>query len=428
MKQLNLTSRSQIEKGLTIKLTFSEIGRSIGMNRTTVSREVRAYAIVIGNPARSKCVHQADCIFEDKSRCPVPICQKRVCSKACSQCASYCDRYAPILCPKLLRPPYVCNGCEERSICSLEKHYYQAEHAHAEYKKTLSESRSGISLSEEDLQVIANTVIPLIRNGISLPVAYDAYADQMPVSLRTLYKYVARGIFDIGPMDLRRTVQRRPNRKKSGPQLHVDKQCHINRTFADFLFYLEQHPELNVIEMDTVEGSKGGKVILTLFFRDCDLQIMILRENKTSAAVTQAYQMLRKQLGEDFQRVFSLVLTDRGTEFSNPTAIEFNARTGKVDVRVFYCDPQQTNQKSRCERNHEYLRYIIPKGTSLNDCTPEEITLVMNHVNSMPRPRLNGKTPYAKFVEIYGVEAAKKLGLELIPLEQLNLKPELLKK
>ena len=283
-------------------------------------------------------------------------------------------------------------------------------------------------MSAEDLQVIAGTVIPLVQNGVSLPIAYYAYADQMPVSMRTIYKYIDKRVFDIGNMDLRRTVQRKPNRKKSGPELKVDKQCHINRTYPDFQAYIMEHPELNIIEMDTVEGTKGGKVILTLFFRDCDLQLMILKDKKTAAAVTSAYGMLRKRLGDDFARVFRLVLTDRGTEFSNPAAIEFDPYSGEADVRVFYCDPQQTNQKSRCERNHEYIRYIIPKGTSMNDRKQEEITLMMNHVNSMPRASLNAKTPYELFVEIYGEETARKLGLEMIPLKQLCLKPELFKK
>jgi hypothetical protein len=55
------------------------------------------------------------------------------------------------------------------------------------YKHTLSDSRSGISLTEDELQHIAETVIPLLKKGISLPVAYAAYADSMPVSERTLY-------------------------------------------------------------------------------------------------------------------------------------------------------------------------------------------------------------------------------------------------
>jgi len=60
MKHLTLTDRSQIEKGLTVKLTFSKIGEKLGKNRTTVSREVQTYAAVVTGkkPCHAEiCVH-----------------------------------------------------------------------------------------------------------------------------------------------------------------------------------------------------------------------------------------------------------------------------------------------------------------------------------------------------------------------------------
>ena len=126
--------------------------------------------------------------------------------------------------------------------------------------------------------------------------------------------------------------------------------------------------------------------------------------------------------------LFPVLLCDRGTEFTNPDAIEINIETGEIETQMFYCDSQQINQKSRCERNHEYIRYILPKGTSFDHLTQEDIDLVMNNVNSMPRASLNVKAPIQLFRELYGCEAARRLNLEYIPLEQLCLKPELLKK
>lgn len=208
----------------------------------------------------------------------------------------------------------------------------------------------------------------------------------------------------------------------------MDKKCHVGRTYADFQAFIEKNPHVNVCEMDTVEGRKGGKVLLTIFFRNCDLQLMYLRDSNTSSSVTQIFDRLRKILADDFKVVFPLLLSDRGTEFTNPTPIEINTVTGEIECDLFYCDPQQTNQKSRCERNHEYIRYILPKGTSFDDLSQEDIDLIMNHVNSMPRGSLNAKAPIQLFVELYGDKTATRLGLEYIPLDQLCLKPELLKK
>ncbi|MGN6712627.1 hypothetical protein [Anaerocolumna jejuensis] len=46
------------------------------------------------------------------------------------------------------------------------------------------------------------------------------------------------------------------------------------------------------------------------------------------------------------------------------------------------------------ERNHEFIRYIVPKVQSFDDYTQEDITLMMNHINGTARDRLNGCTPY----------------------------------
>ena len=431
MKHFTYDDRLLIQRGLTLGWSFSRIAAEIGKDRTSISREIRAH-LHYGSkkPARSRCKFRYECIFDDPSQCPAPRCPKRVCSLLCSQCALYCDRYEPEICPKLLKPPYVCNGCGDRggNNCLLATRMYFADHAHKMYKQTLSESRLGISLAEKELQFIANHIIPLIKNGVSVPVAYEYYADQMPVSLRTLYDYIDKGYFDAGNLDLHRKVQRKQPRQKSGPVLHVDKKCHVGRTYADFLDHLEKHPDAKVSEMDTVEGTKGGKVILTIFLRDCSVQIMLLRETKTAAGVAAAYVHLREAMGDSFSNVFEVILVDRGTEFTDPSSIEIDQDTGEFQCNVFYCDPQQTNQKSRCERNHEFIRYILPKGSSFDDLTQDDVTLMMNHINSLPRASLNARSPYQVFEDKYGSETAAKLGLKYIPLNELCLTPELIKK
>lgn len=127
MKHLTFNDRLHIQKSLTINDSFITIAESIGKNRTTISREIKAYSRTEGKPSRSKCKNT--CVFEDRYECPVPICNKRECSITCAQCAKYCDKYEPYICKDLKKAPYVCNGCEKRSLCSLEKKLYDAEFA-----------------------------------------------------------------------------------------------------------------------------------------------------------------------------------------------------------------------------------------------------------------------------------------------------------
>lgn len=130
---------------------------------------------------------------------------------------------------------------------------------------------------------------------------------------------------------------------------------------------------------------------------------------------------------EHYKGLFQVILTDRGSEFSDPLKIEADMETGEILCHVFYCDPQNSNQKSNCERNHEFIRYIIPKNKGKDRYTAEEIRTMMNHINSYPRKKWNGQAPIDLFRQIYGEEVTTLLGLEKIPSDSIQLTPALLK-
>jgi IS30 family transposase len=217
-------------------------------------------------------------------------------------------------------------------------------------------------------------------------------------------------------------------RKKKRDSFKVDKKCRINRTYQDFLNFMSEHPGLTIVEMDSVEGKKGGKVLLTLHFVVPQLMFAFIRDANTSRSVTEIFDGLYGELQpEDFCRLFQVLLGDNGSEFSNPTAIEKDQQ-GNQRTRVFYCDPQASYQKGAAENNHTLIRRIIPKGTPMDSLTQEDISLMMNHINSYSRPNLGDKTPYAVFAALYGEEILKKIGAVLITPDKVTLHPSLLKK
>lgn len=63
-------------------------------------------------------------------------------------------------------------------------------------------------------------------------------------------------------------------------------------------------------------------------------------------------------------------------------------------TRVFYCDPLASWQKAKQEKNHEFIRKVITKGKTLMNNTQEDMTLLVNHINSTARASLNGRNPY----------------------------------
>lgn len=426
-KHLTFDDRVTIEQELSNGTSVAEIAKILGKNRTTISREIMQHRESRESNGNN-CIHRADCLFPDA--CPQSCEPERInrCRSDCNVCISMCERYEEERCRKLKRSPHVCNGCNRKRRCFLDRWYYHAKKAQKEYEQTLRQSREGISLTERQLRHMDELLSPLLLQGQSIEVACDNHRDELPVSSRTVHSYVNAGLLSAKSIDLPRKVRRRPSRKKSGPVLKVDKKCHLNRTHEDFREYMEKHPDYPVVQGDTVEGRKGGKVLLTLLLTNCGLQLAFLRDHNDAASVTASFQELRDRLGhERFRRIFRVVLVDRGSEFTDPSRMEADHKTGEILCHVFYCDPQNSNQKSNCERNHEFIRYIIPKGSSMDHLSQKDIDKMMNHINSYKREKWNMRSPLEVFIGLYGQDAATALGLKLIDPDSILLKPELLK-
>ena len=425
-KHMTYEERLLIEQALDRGLNLSETGEYVGKHRSTIGREIRAHRLKFP-AAGNDCIHRDTCDIpkECTAECPYKV---RKCRSTCRHCISGCERYEPELCRNTVRAPYVCNGCEHRRNCRLTKWMYIPGKAQMEYEFTLKDSREGINLTEDELYYVDDLISPLLRRGQSVNVVCHEHRDELPVSARTVYTYIDSGLLNAKNIDLARKV-RRPYQKKRGPVLKVDKQCHIGRTYADYLKYREEHPEKTVVQGDSVEGVQGRKVLLTLFFTNCDLQLAFIRDHNNAASVSAVFERLRRILGpEDFKTLFQIILVDRGSEFTDPDKIEVDQETGEKQCRVFYCDPQNSNQKAGCEKNHELIRYISPKGKTMDHLNQDDIDLMMSHINSYPREKWNWKSPLDIFTGIYGESVTTTLGLQRIDPKSIILKPELLKK
>ena len=432
-KHLDLDTRIAIQNGLKENKNFTEIANETGVHKSTIGREVKSRRRFIHHKkvatlqTKNVCVHRYKC--EIKGKCKSPTCFKRNKNcKLCGMCNDYCKEFEEEVCTKYTLAPYVCNGCPKKGRCPLSKWVYDAKAADKEYESVLSESRQGISLNTEELERIDKLVSPQIKNGQSVRSVCDRKKDKIMVSTATVYKLLNEGYLDADLFDLKRTLQRKPTRKKAGPPVLVDGKCRIGRTYEDYKKYMDKHPDKSTVEMDTVEGKKGGKVALTLLFKNCNLQLAFLRDHNDAASVSKVFKDLRNILEDDFVKLFPVCLGDRGSEFSDPIKIEVDIETGEVQGKVFYCDPQNSGQKGGCEKNHQFIRYVIPKGTSLDGFTQDDIDFMMNNINSYGREKYNGKSPYELFKGIYGAEIIKKLGIILIPADDIVLTPELLKK
>lgn len=208
-----------------------------------------------------------------------------------------------------------------------------------------------------------------------------------------MYSYIDAGVFDVINLDMRRVVKYKKRRKSTQTSVK-NRLFRQGRNYEDFQDMVKAIPSYSIVEMDTVEGTKGGKVFLTMMFRSCHLMMIFLLESKTQHEVKRVFDELTELLGlELFQKMFEVILTDGGTEFQNPYELE-NTEDGYVRTRLFYCDPYSSWQKGMIEKNHEYIRYVLPKGTSFDHLTQKQATLLMNHINSEARDSLNSQIPF----------------------------------
>lgn len=429
-KFLSYEDRLIIAKGLQENASFGEIAKELGKDRTTIAKEIKKYSYdkKSGRPGYpyNPCKFRVTC--KAKKICG-NACSHQSAYKCslCSECILHCPDFEEDVCSVKSRPPYVCNGCGKLPKCTLLKRIYDPADAHEMAHHTISESRTGILSNEDDITRINRIISPLVRNGQSLHQVYLDHVDELMCSEKTLYNYVDAGLFDIRNIDLPRRVKYRPRYKQ--PECKVDRGCRLGRSYSDFQKFMEANPEAAVVQMDSVIGRQGGKCLLTIHFVETSLMLAFLREANTSASVIHIINVLDRVLGtEDFNRLFPVVLTDNGSEFSNPKQIEYREKVPCLRTRVFYCDPGSPYQKGACEVNHELIRRILPKGSSFDDLTQKDIFLMMDHINSYKRKKLNNRSPYDAFSFYYGEDLLKKLGCSKVAAENIILKPKLLKK
>lgn len=156
--------------------------------------------------------------------------------------------------------------------------------------------------------------------------------------------------------------------------------------------------------------------------------LAFLRDANTARLVSEIFEHLYEVLGhEPFTNLFPVILTDRGSEFTDPLAIEFN-KENRRRTHVFYCDPQRSDQKGSCEVTHEMIRRILPQGTSFDALKQKDIDLMMSHINSYTRKKLNNQSAYELFSFLHGQEILEKLKIKEIPADKINMTPLLLKK
>ena len=134
-KYLTFDERLEIQKGLKYQMSFGEIAKSIGKDRTTVAKEIKRYSYeqktgYSGYPYNA-CKHRKTC--DRKNVCPLGCTKtsKYKCS-ICQLCNDVCDDFEEEVCSARFKSPYVCNGCSSTANVLL-KSLFMTQRMHIVY-------------------------------------------------------------------------------------------------------------------------------------------------------------------------------------------------------------------------------------------------------------------------------------------------------
>lgn len=416
MAQMNINDREKIEEGLKENKSFTEIGKETGFHRTTISNEVQSHRI----PAKIRTYGTNNIYCEHENECTKY--EGAFCTKKCSN-------YKLKDCKISTKPPYVCNGCGKKFTCRLQRFFYRAKDAQEAHDFDLINSRTGLNIPEETINRINKEIAPLIRDKHqTVNEVFLNHPDILTMSKSEFYRLVENGFVNIKSIDLPRQVKYRKRKKNSGAKVpsKVTSKNVKNRTYDDFKIFVSNKKPDFIVQGDTVEGKKGGKVILTLNIIQYEVMFMFLIDQQTSNEVSNKIKMIQNILGKElYSKIFKCTLLDRGKEFNEPNVFE-TIDNEKV-CNVFYCDGGTPSQKGTCEENHHYIRYYLPKGQcDFDDLTQEDCNNMMSNIASIPREKLNGETPYEAISKVIPPKILKELGLTKVEKDDVNLSSKIL--
>lgn len=209
------------------------------------------------------------------------------------------------------------------------------------------------------------------------------------VCTKTLYSYVDLGFLNVKNSDL--PIKLRLNKKKKIVRKNRRK---LGRSIEERDKSNDSKEKFGHWEIDTVIGSKSKKdnVLLTIVERNTLNSIHRKIKSKTADAVLSEIMKLKKEFGSKFSEVFKTITSDNGLEFSSLSRIE-----NSTETKVYFTHPYSSFERGCNERHNGLIRRFIPKGKLISNYDVDEISYIEDWCNTLPRRKLNYKTPQELF-------------------------------
>ena len=381
MNKLIIDERMLIQACLCKGMNFSEIAKRLGRNKSTISREIAAHTTIREGYFERECSHRKEFIL--------------------------------------------CNACPYRTGCPYEKRYYNFEEAEKNAKELRSSSRRFTRLNTVEIKIINSVLIEQIRRlKQSLHHAYISNPNLSTICCeKTIRRLIYNGFCEVKAHELRKyATYKRSYEKPKEFQLR-DISVLIGRQYSDYLKFCSNHKRFNIVQYDSVIGKKSDEfAILTITFAKYEFQFgLLIKKSNPNDVVTKIKKLFRSLGSQLVKEIFQINLADNGVEFSYFNNIEIDDNNEFV-CRTFFTNPYKATDKPHCERYHELIRYILPKGKSLDFLTQDKINWIFSQINSYVRKELNDQTPYDLIKRKFGEVFLDKIGIFRVEKKKVDMR------
>ena len=430
-KNLTILELGNIEFYLNEGKGFTEIGRILERDESTIRKEVKHYSSYFGVARKcSNCLNKDNC--HQKFLCE-NIIDKLKCSqcKFCVNAVKYCHNYKVENDFELLKKNHhVCNGCELYHKCKKVKIKYHAESAIKKHDIVQRVSRTDTK-ADKIPQDYKDYLSDRIKKGISPDIILNTLPEKykmFKISTPTLYDWIDKGLLDCCNLDLRNKVSRIRYGTNTVKRNTVKGHQLNGRSIENLTQEEREKRPLGIAEFDTVEGIKGGELLFTIMIPCFSLMLAFKIEHKSQEEIGKILDELEKKLGRYFYILFHKVIPDNGGEFTDFLILETSIYEDlEKRLEVYYTHTYASYEKPHIENNHILLRWLIKKGYDITILSSNDILSIINRLNNYPRPTKEYKTPLKLLEEKLGYEILELLDLHHIPIEELNMKDTILK-
>ena len=153
-----------------------------------------------------------------------------------------------------------------------------------------------------------------------------------------------------------------------------------------------------------------SKSILTFILPNLQFTLLEIINKPDSSKVVEFFDKLEERIGtENFIELIPVILTDRDPCFSDILGICFSKITGEERCKIFYCDPYVSNQKPNVENINKQLRLFLPKKSSIDKYSKNDIKQINYTLLNKPLKSLDSYTPKEAFIKVFDEDLFDKL-------------------